>query len=330
MKILRLVDKKGAQIPGKSPANAQVWDEAARWVDLLSHGRSAQDLSDFDSWRAISPAHAKAYDQLLQTAQDQALNDALKSYERSEVRPRPRAQLIYWGMGTAALAYGIGALVFFAPALEVMLTPKTQVATRAGEMRTLDLADGSQITLNGATRLEYALTAHRRHVRLDQGEAYFRVQHDEARPFAVVLRAGEVHDLGTEFDISYLSPGTADAEVKVYHGKVRLKAQNLYGDLKPGEGAQVIGGAIGSRQRFDTGGADWRQGWIEPQDWPLERVTEALSRHSGQKIVFANAALKQKRITGRLKLTAPKAQLQTLAQIHGFRVQARGDALIIG
>ena len=48
---------------------------------------------------------------------------------------------------------------------------------------TVTLADGTRVTLDGATRLEVRLGARRRQVELVRGEAFFDVAHDAARPF---------------------------------------------------------------------------------------------------------------------------------------------------
>jgi transmembrane sensor len=217
------------------------------------------------------------------------------------------------------------AVVFREP-LELSLVPKTVYETRPGQLQTIALSDGSQVFLNGGTRLEVRIAKHFRSAHLYAGEAFFDIRHDSKRPFNIELAQGRVEDLGTQFDLSYIAD---TVEVSVYQGRVRLNGRKAYGDLAPGQRGQLTSGNIAMLSGFDPSGGDWRQGWIEPQDWPLERVTEALSRHSGLPIIIKKAELRHKRIAGRLRLDDPQQQLATLAMIHGFHVEKQGAALII-
>src|SRR5690606_29474815 len=60
--------------------------------------------------------------------------------------------------------------------------------TAIGDIKSLRLADGSQVTLNTDSTLHVAITAAERRIELDHGEAFFDVAQDPARPF--VVRAG--------------------------------------------------------------------------------------------------------------------------------------------
>jgi transmembrane sensor len=100
-----------------------------------------------------------------------------------------------------------------------------EVRTRAGERRTLDLSDGSRVTLGAASvlRVDDNFGKNGRHVYLD-GQALFRVRHDAERRF-VVHAAGTVsEDLGTEFDVRAY-PGDSLVRVVVKEGAVAVHAE---------------------------------------------------------------------------------------------------------
>jgi transmembrane sensor len=54
-----------------------------------------------------------------------------------------------------------------------------------GEIKTVQLADGSQVTLDSASAIRVNLRNGLRNVQLEQGGAYFDVQRDTRHPFLV-------------------------------------------------------------------------------------------------------------------------------------------------
>ncbi len=310
-------------MPEGTDTDGTLWITAARFADqALSVGESGEGLT----WRAADPQHETAYQRMLQVAQDRALLDALTQFDpavRIPMWQRPRA----WASAAATVLVACLCIAVLPPLVTDWTTASTTYTTRPGEIREIALGDGSRVTLNGGSRLEARLTAYRRGVSLNGGEAYFSVTHDASRPFLVELEGGEAKVLGTEFNLSYLDGGV---ELDVYDGKVRLTGDSRrYGDFTRGMRAGLSGGDIQSLSRFDPGGGDWRKGWIEPDNWPLERVTQALSRQSGVTIRFADANLRQKRVVGRVRLDAPQAQLEALAMVHGFTVEQQGNVIVL-
>lgn len=305
-----------------------LWNTAARHADeTLTQGESREGLY----WRRSDPRHEAAYQRLLRIAQDRALHDALAKFDMAPAGTRISRRALWrrpvvWGGAGLALAACLS-LFLLPPFVADWTTPLSIYSTKPGEVRELTLADGSHVTLNGGSRLETRLTGYRRNVALKSGEAYFDVAHDASRPFYVGLAGGKVRVLGTEFNLSYLPNGV---ELDVYEGKVRLTGDaRRAGDFTRGMRASLESGHVKPLSRFDPQGDDWRRGWIEPDHWPLERVVQALSRQSGLTIRFADNALKQKPIVGRIRLDAPEAQLEALALVHGFTVERQGEVITL-
>src|SRR3546814_12300513 len=70
-----------------------------------------------------------------------------------------------------------------------------RIETLAGEHRTVELADGSKIEINGASVVE--IDADRpRFARLESGEAMFHVVHRDDDPFVVEPGGAKIVDLG--------------------------------------------------------------------------------------------------------------------------------------
>lgn len=95
------------------------------------------------------------------------------------------------------------------------------VATGNGELRKFELPDGSQVWLNAASKLRYSdgFGKALREVFLDEGEAYFDVQHDAGKPFIVYAGKTKTRVLGTAFAVrAYRS--LPQTQVTVTRGKV--------------------------------------------------------------------------------------------------------------
>ena len=73
--------------------------------------------------------------------------------------------------------------------------------TRVGEQKTIDLRDGSAITLNTGTQLVVDFTEQSRTILLERGETYFQVAEDPARPFTVELGVRSLTAIGTAFNV---------------------------------------------------------------------------------------------------------------------------------
>src|SRR6266571_8994863 len=102
-----------------------------------------------------------------------------------------------------------------APAMREYATPR-------GRRAVLRLLDGTEITLNADSKLRAPVTfaARQRDVYLE-GEAYFSVVHDAARPFIVHTAGGAIQDIGTRFGVH--AYGNAERErVAVVDGAAAL------------------------------------------------------------------------------------------------------------
>lgn len=304
----------------------RIADEAARWVDR------GGDPEALRAWLDASPEHRRAYERLDQAMRDPSLAEAMRLHVRRTKTARPPPARTW---GPALVAASVAGLVVVAALGATKLWPATGrpaasppilITTAPGELRTVALSDGSRIHLNGDTKLSLAEASRGRRARLIQGEALFDIRHDPSRPFTVRLDHGAVTDLGTVFNVNIVGDQTA---VQVYSGKVRLNGDTGSATLNGRQQANLTQGVVSPVSTFDVRAKDWRDGWIEPRDWPLARVVEALRRRSGVAIVIASPQLATKRITGRLRLDEPREELAALAELHGFVVRERNKELVL-
>jgi ferric-dicitrate binding protein FerR (iron transport regulator) len=105
---------------------------------------------------------------------------------------------------------------------------------RGGEYK-VELADGSRVWLNSESTLIYPshFTGDERRVHLN-GEAYFEVARDEARPFIVTVDDCDVRVLGTAFNVTRYT-GDRHVVVTLLSGSVEVSADGLDEQLLPGQ-----------------------------------------------------------------------------------------------
>lgn len=294
--------------------------DAALWAARRLDADATTD-GPFETWKAANPGHAEAFEKVWSTTQDPALVEALAlSAQRDAARRRPRGRGALIG-GLTALAACLVAAVLAWPDLQVLTVAPIRLETEPGQQRQMVLADGTHVTLDGATALEVRLGAHRRQVRLLRGEAFFDVAHDSSSPFTVSAPEGSVRVLGTAFD---LERGQDRLELSVHRGKVRLTPQGLghpSADLTVGQRATAHDGVLSKVRAFDPSADDWRTGWLETNGLSLDRLVERLNRDSVRPIVITDPALGRQRVAGRFRLDQPGILVRNLALMHGFNVR---------
>lgn len=209
--------------------------------------------------------------------------------------------------------------------------------TPVGGMASIPLQDGSQITLNTATRIRVQLDRKERLVRLEGGEAYFDVAKDPTRPFVVEAGTKRIVAVGTSFAVRRQAGG--EIEVAVTEGKVRIEPL-AKGDFalvespvekRPAEilltpGSIARGGD--DRMLLEQGQLaevekrlSWRSGYLTFDAMPLGEAIAEFNRYTPLQIEVRNPQLRELPISGRFKATNVQAFLRVLNE--GFGIQAR-------
>lgn len=116
----------------------------------------------------------------------------------------------------------------------------TYVVVAPGKMKLIELADGTKIWLNSATKFGYPkqFSSKLREVTLLEGEAFFEVAHEKNRPFIVYSKGLSTQVLGTSFNIDAYNFSKC-VKVSVATGKVGVSyGKKLIGFLTPNEEIQ--------------------------------------------------------------------------------------------
>lgn len=274
----------------KSLSIASVDAAAAEWLAKLQH----EDLPPaeriaFDQWMDADPAHAVAFARI-EYAWEHAsrLQAAPRIPERVASPPRRPV----WGIAAGFLAAMIGAMAWY------FTWQSTAYTTALGERRSVALADGSQVNLNTASRIEVELGEQQRIVRLVSGEGLFKVAHDEQRPFIVIAGNTSVRAVGTAFNVRLRGP--QQVEVTVTDGVVAIGEQRVSADSV----AMVVAGEM---NRVELTPDDvqrrvaWREGVIALNGETLAQAVEEFNRYREHKLVVADPTIAQIRVGGRFE-----------------------------
>jgi transmembrane sensor len=218
----------------------------------------------------------------------------------------------------AAAAAGL-ALVVVPPA---MMRLQSDYATATAEMRQIELADGSTVTLAPASAIAVSLpAAGDREVRLLEGEAFFRVKSDLARPLHVVAGSVRATVVGTGFDVRRDSSGVA---VGVQEGVVQVASatSGVSERLSAGDTVRMSWAGLAQRaSEMPQTIAGWKHGQLYAQDCSVQEAVDQLRRSYAGTIVLLDASLGERRITGVYNLADPEEALRGIARAHGATVR---------
>ena len=330
-----------------APRNDIDWREptyeaAAEWVVRLHSSVPEADAESdwlaFETWLDAAPGNRAAYDAAESLwsetgRQASALRQGLAAPSRSVVLDfsarRHSAAPVWWAAGAAAAA---AALLFVGPFSLFHAQAPTIYATAKGERRTVTLADGSSIALNGGSRISVLVDSRMRRIELAEGsEAAFRVVHDPSRPFVVQAGDRVVRDIGTEFDI------LRDAGA--------LKVTVREGEVEVAPNAGAVGQTVAltrDRQlnhREGSANADisevsaddafgWRQGRLVYRGRPLGEVAQDLTRYYGEPVRVTGAA-SALRFSGVLEASSETAAIKHLSALVPVSAKTQDGVIIL-
>src|SRR5258706_418096 len=204
------------------PSTGDTEREASAWFARMNADDvTADDRTRFEDWLRAHPCNAKAYAEVSATWQELVksgpLVRAVYFGQAMNAASAPAVPRRRWAV--AAVAAVIGAIVLGGTWNLFKQKEETRFQTAIGEQAAVAMPDGSSFDLNTNSRIWVDYSQRRRVIRLERGEAFFKVAHDTQRPFWV--RAGDywVRAVGTAFNV-YLTP--AGVEVTVSEGTVNV------------------------------------------------------------------------------------------------------------
>jgi transmembrane sensor len=207
--------------------------------------------------------------------------------------------------------------------------PQT-IRTELGQVAEVPLADSSVIVVNTKSRLEVMETANTRSVRLDEGEAWFKVAKDPDRPFLVESGEVRVQALGTSFAVRRREHGT---DVQVTEGVVEVwSSRNAADRTRIMAGARTFVHNDSGARKLVQDASDverslsWRSGWLTFQGSTLEDAVEEFNRYNVTKLEIA-PALADEKIVGRFRSSRPDSFAHVVSLTFDARVYEEGKRI---
>ncbi len=163
------------------------------------------------------------YKYSFEASNDEAWNKFSAARETEKQAPTPfkvyknTSRLLRVAAAIAILA--IGSWAFWLTTLNKTLDAG-KFATNAGQIEQITIKDGSVITLNANSSIEYIVTENSREITL-HGMAHFEIAKNPNAPFVIESNNNKVTVLGTGFDVQ--SYAGQPLQVTVNHGKVKVE-----------------------------------------------------------------------------------------------------------
>jgi transmembrane sensor len=367
----------------------QILEEATDWFVEFSEGTvDAAARARFDAWLRRSPEHVQAYLNVAALWEDASLlakgrtGDAHELIARVlahdnvvplvpraapespvvpivEVSPntRPTKDVLTIASSPPRSARRWVPIAVAASTLVAVVTggwfysQRGTYSTGTGEQRSVRLEDGSLMELNSRSRVRVRYAEHERIVEMLEGQAFFQVAKDAARPFLVRSDSTNVLAIGTQFDVYRRDSGTT---VTVVDGRVAVFSSTLERAPEPPQSAVAPGARSGAARVDDieqsvvgrqllqageqitiapqhaptqphradaTAATAWTQHKIILHGTPLSEVAVEFNRYNTRQLVITDPSLANTQITGVFSSTDPDSLLRFLRSLPDVDVQ---------
>ena len=299
---------------------------------------TAEDQAAFSRWRDADPRHAEAYDRIAgiwSQAGRLSRSPAARNMPSATSPSRPRA----FGFALAASLAAAFLVTTLLLGSRWLTEPASQpepmlFASSVGEIREIDLPDGSRLTLDSGSRVGAEFTKAGRTLTLKEGRARFRVAH-ERRAFVVRAGSSEIVATGTLFDVSLIGGRTA---VVLMAGSVEVRGVNApwtRGDsverLKPGQKLIITDSAQIERQPATRSDTAWSSRMLEFDDSRLDEAATQANRYSKVKVTLGDERIRGLRVSGAFRAGDAASFARSLAAAFDLRVvrQPDGNLLLV-
>jgi len=326
----------------KNMTDAQ--SQAIDWAEYFQSGKgTAEDRQNFETWLAADKKNAQAYGALQQwwrdmdyvAASDPDLEKDIQRYSNKDFAIKQAESPILSRLISRRVLGGMAACLLAAVLLWQVTVPETapksRYETAMGDLKTIELPDGTKITLAGKSALDVYFSEESRRAELVAGQAYFDVASDKSRAFVVKIGKTNVRVVGTKFDIQ---KGGEDVRVSVVEGLVEVtEDKNIVSPKRLKAGDQLfatLDGDIGKVKPFnEETDISWRQGRLEYINTPLTRVINEVNRYRHNKIILNDPSLANYPITISLAFDQTDRLLTGLEQTGVANVSQRYGRVII-
>lgn len=332
-------------------------ERAAQWISGMKTA-GPKERAAFVRWMKESPKHVR--DALLAAALEVELRrvdpdrkfnieqlaassnviqlSGEHSSRQHETAPRRRWVVLAGAAASVAIALAIG---WFG--LQQSWLSPNRYATEIGEQRTIELRDGSVVSLNTQSRIRVAYSDEGRDVYLEAGQAFFDVERDARRPFRVHAGEAVVRAIGTKFDVRRRADSTS---VAVIEGVVEVHASAPRPEesiseafvemvegavLKAGQGVVISETRITAPAPLDVSEVTaWQHRRVMFRDQALAKIIDEFALYNATpRIHLEGEALRSRRLSGVFNADDLESFVAYLESEYNVALEQNGSVLTI-
>lgn len=322
---------------------------AAMWLARHDRGLSACEQDEYLSWLSADPQHGQV---MLRLQKTWGVLDTLRDW-RPAHSEKPNPDLLAGERRRRFTARTWGAMAAVAAVLALGLFVLVQRPDGkhlvAESYQQSVLEDGSIVELNRGAAIDVIYTAAERRVRLSQGEAYFTVAKNRARPFVVQAGLIEVRAVGTAFNVRLESESI---EVLVTEGRVILNPAAQAQPAVPTEASAAVptppllvagqraviaqsagGGFSPVLSPLSTDEIARSLGWqprrLEFAETSLDVVASQFNRYNDRQLVIEDPSVSALMIGGTFSSNNLDGFVRLLEASFGIEAEARGNQIVL-
>lgn len=241
------------------------WLEGELSGEELAAFEASEEFEDYQ--QIIDGTNALSYPTMNESEVFEKIQNKISNPLRKKSSPSPKViTLRRWFLAAAAIAV-------LALAVTTLLPSKINVSSDVGQYVTHTLPDGSEIDLNGKSRIAYNDNFQKERILSLNGEAFFKVKKGES--FIVQTEEGTVEVLGTSFNV-FVRDNFFIVSCKT--GKVQVKAHDKSYILEKGDRVSIEDGQSTGKEAADIEEiGSWVDGVSYFSDARLEEVILSLT-----------------------------------------------------
>ena len=288
----------------------------------------------WQAWQSKSPEHQANFEEAqkwvqaiavqLEEEEIQAELKTLKNSLATQVIPIKRASNFKRHLWKLAAAV---AILLFAWGIygEKDTVDLHQISTDFGQTQKIVLVDGSEVTLNANSSIQFSKYWKKQPLRevWMKGEGYFDIAHDPKHAFILHLDKGDIEVLGTSFNASQRGE---KLKVTLVSGQVKLSlADQPSIMMKPGEQVQVDESGI-SHEKIDIEPVTaWKDNRMIYRNASIASIIERLKTDFDWKVEVLDEDILEKRVNAVIQQNDPEGLLNALAEIYELNIEKVGE-----
>jgi transmembrane sensor len=330
------------------PQITELKQQAIDWlVRLRSDDLSDGEMYAFADWLSQDHVHSEAFaavenlfNDMVNTAKRPVANVDISSelnqihldvnstnkQEQRIHRPSSKRYTRWMASSVALAAAWLFAVILIIPQQAHLLDNLlSDYHTETGELREIQLTDGSRLLLNTNSAVSVKFNESVRQITLYHGQANFTVAKDAQRPFEVVADGLIVRALGTVFEVYKSSSNEISVTVQEHAVAVRIQteahasAERNLSKVNVQQGQQLRyhpGDSLPQPKSIELSQADaWQQHQLFINDRPLSELIAELDRYRIGRVFLSDEKLKNLRVTGVFSLDNPDAVLNSVGKV---------------